>query len=80
MPPVYTEVKGSRLIFTINMEDFHKKSRDIAGGRTVDALATLTYSSVVSRETVQIAFTLPALNDVEFKSIHIHNSFLIVSC
>ena len=52
IPPVYTEVKGSCLIFTINIEDFQRKIRDVDGGHTVDAPATLTYSSVVLRETV----------------------------
>jgi hypothetical protein len=68
VPPGYTEVKQSHLIFTIKMEDFRRKSRYVAGGHTVDAPATLTYASVVSRETVRIALTLAALNALEVKA------------
>ena len=41
-----------------------------------EALATLTYASVVSRESVRIALTLAALNDLEVKAANIQNSYL----
>ena len=41
-----------------------------------EAPATLTYASVVSRETVRIALTLAALNDVEVKASDIQNAYL----
>jgi len=80
MPPGYTEVKGSHLIFTIKMEDFRRKSRYVAGGHTVDAPATLTYASVVSRETVRIALTMAALNDLQVKASDIQNAYLTAPC
>lgn len=80
IPPGYTEVNGSHLIFTIKMEDFRRKSRYVAGGHTVSAPATLTYASVVSRETVRIALTLAALNDLEVKASDIQNAYLTAPC
>jgi Reverse transcriptase (RNA-dependent DNA polymerase) len=41
-----------------------------------EAPATLTYASVVSRESVRIALTLAALNDLEVKTADIENAYL----
>ena len=41
-----------------------------------EAPATLTYASVVSRESVRIALTLAALNDLEVKAADIQNAYL----
>jgi hypothetical protein len=69
IPPGYTEVKGSHLIFDIKMEDFWRKSRYyVAGGHMVDAPSSLTYASVVSRETVRVALTLLAALNAERES------------
>jgi hypothetical protein len=80
IPPGYTEVNGSHLIFNIKMEDFRRKSRYVAGGHTVASPATLTYASVVSRETVRIALTLAALNDLEVKACDIMNAYITAPC
>ena len=42
----------------------------------IEAPATLNYASVVSRESVRIALTLDALNDLEFKAADIKNTYL----
>jgi hypothetical protein len=76
IPPGYTEVHRSHLIFDIKMEDFRRKSRYVAGGHTVASPASLTYASVVSRESVRIALTLAALNDLEVKTSDIQNAYL----
>ena len=41
-----------------------------------EAPATLTYASVVSRESVRIALTLAVLNDLEVKTADIMNAYL----
>ena len=43
------------MIFDIKIENFKRKARFVAGGHTIEAPATLTYASVVSRERVRIA-------------------------
>ena len=41
-----------------------------------EALATITYASMVSRETVRIALMIAALNDLEGKSGNILNAYV----
>jgi hypothetical protein len=64
------------MIFDIKQEDFRFKARLVAGGHTTEAPATITYASVVSRESVRIALLLAALNDVEVKTADIENAYI----
>ena len=75
VPPTFQEIR-CHLVFDVKMEDFRRKARFVAGGHMTDAPATLTYASVVSRETVRIALTLAALNDLEVKTADIENAYL----
>ena len=59
------------MIFDVKMEDFRQKVRLVAGGHTTKVLACVTYTSVVSRETVHIALTLVVLNNLEMKVVDI---------
>jgi hypothetical protein len=68
------------MIFTIKQEDFKRKARYVAGGHTTEAPAMLTYSSVVSRETVRIALTMAALMDLEVKTSDIEGAYLTAPC
>jgi len=53
------------MIFNVKMEDFRRKARLVARGHQTKAPATITYASVVSRETIRIALLMAALNDLE---------------
>jgi Reverse transcriptase (RNA-dependent DNA polymerase) len=75
VPPTYQQIR-CHLIFDLKIENFRRKARFVAGGHTTKTPATLTYSSVVSRESVRIALTLAALNDLEVKSSDIENAYL----
>ena len=55
------------MIFDVNMEDFRRKARLVAGGHVTDPPSTITYVSVVSRETVRISLTLTDLNYLPVK-------------
>ena len=55
------------MVFSIKMEDFSRKAHLVAGGHMVEAPKHLTFASVVSGESVRIALTLAALNDLEVK-------------
>ena len=68
------------MIFDIKMEDFRRKARYVAGGHATVAPPTLTYASVVLRESVRIALTLAALNDLEVKTSDIQNAYLTAPC
>ena len=75
VPPTYQQIR-CHIIFDVKMEDFRRKARYVAQGNMTEAPKTLTYASVVSRESVRIALTLAALNDLEVKSADIKNAYL----
>ena len=52
------------LIFDVKM-DFSRKCWMVANGSTTEAPSSLTYSSVVSRDSVGIAFLIADLNDMD---------------
>jgi hypothetical protein len=52
------------MIFDVKM-DFTRKARFVAGGHMTDPPTSMTYSSVVSRDSVRIAFLIAAMNDLE---------------
>jgi hypothetical protein len=58
------------------MEDFRCKARLVAGGHMAKAPATITYASVVSRETVHIALLMAALNDLHVKVGDVLNAYI----
>jgi len=61
LPPGYQKIK-CHMIFDIKMgENFHRKVCMVAGGHTTKMLSSLTYSSVVSRDSVKIALMIAAL-------------------
>ncbi len=64
------------MVFDIKMEDFRCKARLVAGGHMTGAPATITYASVVSRETVCLALTIAALNDLEVKVGDVLNAYI----
>jgi hypothetical protein len=75
IPPTYQEIR-CHMIFDVKMEDSHRKARFVAGGHTTDAPHMMTYASVVSRESVGIALTLAALNDLDVTMGDIENAYL----
>ena len=68
------------MIFNIKQENFCHKARLVAGGHTTEAPETITYASVVSRESVCISLLLEALNDVEVKTEDIENFYITSPC
>ncbi|KAI2500399.1 Reverse transcriptase (RNA-dependent DNA polymerase) [Fragilaria crotonensis] len=74
-PPTYQEIR-CHLVFDVKMENFQRKARLVAGGHMTETPGSVTYASVVSRESVRIALTLAALNDLEVKTADIENAYL----
>ena len=69
------------MIFDVKMgENFRRKARMVAGGHKTEAPATITYSSVVSRDSVRIALTIAALNGLKVLSCDIQNAYLTAQC
>ncbi len=61
-------------------ENFRRKACLVAGGHMTDTLAAMTYSSVVSRDSVRIALTIAALNDLKVMACDIQNAYLTADC
>ena len=70
----HQEIK-CHIIFDVKM-DFTRKARFVAGGHMTETPPSITYSSVVSRESVKIAFLIAALNDLDIMSCDIGNAYL----
>jgi hypothetical protein len=63
------------IIFDIKM-DFTRKACFVAGGHKTDPPMSLTYSSVVSRDSVRIGFLLAALNGLDILAADIGNAYI----
>ena len=74
MPVGYQKIP-LHFVFDVKM-DFTRKMQLVAGGHKTEALKTLTYSSIMSRDSMHIAFLLAALNDVDILSADIGNAYL----
>ena len=70
---------GCHIVFDIKM-DFTQKARFIAGSHTTEAPSSLTYSSAVSHDSVQIAFLIATLNDLDLMSCDLENAYLVAPC
>ena len=69
------------IIFDIKMgENFRRKARLVAGGHLTEAPSSITYSSVVSRDSVRIALLIAALNDLNILACDIQNAYLTAPC
>ena len=74
VPVGWNKVTG-HLVFDIKM-DFTRKARWVLDGHlTVDPVCS-TYAGVVSRESVRIALTYAALNDIDIVAADIRNAYL----
>ena len=63
VPPGYKHIP-CHMVFDIK-SDLRRKARLVAGGHKTDPPKESTYSSVVSRDSVRIAFTIAALNGLD---------------
>ena len=74
MPVGYKHI-DCHMIFAVKM-DLTRKARLVAGGHQTNVPKALTYSSVVSRDSVRLAFLFAALNDLEVVAADIQNAYL----
>ena len=63
------------LIFDVNF-DLTRKARYVGGGHLTQVSPSLSYSSVVSQDSVRIMFLVAALNDLDVKMCDIGNTYL----
>jgi len=74
----YQEIK-CHMVFDVKM-DFTRKARFVAQGNRTDTPASITYSSVVSRDSVRLAFLIAALNDLDLLACDVSNAYLNAPC
>jgi hypothetical protein len=79
IPVGYRQIRG-HLIFEIKMGSLRRKARYVADGHMTYPPASITSASVVSRESVRIAFMIAALNDLDVQAADIHNAYLTSPC
>ena len=76
LPIIYQEIK-CHMIFDIKLdENFCRKAQLVGGRHTTTAPASITYSSVISRESVRIALKIAALNGLYILECDIQNDYL----
>ena len=74
-PPVGHKEITCHIIFDLKL-DMTRKARYVAGGHLTSVPTSMTYSSVVSRDTVRIGFLIAALNNLDILAGDIQNAFL----
>ena len=80
IPIGYQEIK-CHMIFDVKLgENFRRKARLVGGGHTTQTPTSITYSSVVSRDSVRIALTVAALNGLDLLACDIQNAYLTAKC
>jgi hypothetical protein len=68
------------MIFDIKMDDLTREVRFVAGGHMTETPTLITYSSVVLRESVCLAFLLAVLNDLDVCMADVGNAYLNADC
>jgi Reverse transcriptase (RNA-dependent DNA polymerase) len=67
------------MIFDVKM-DLTRKAQFVVGGHLTEPPASITYSSVVSRDSVRLAFLIAALNDLNIMACDVGNAYLNAPC
>ena len=76
----YQKIK-CHFVFDIKLgESFRRKARLVRGRHTTDPPSSLTYSSVVSRDSVRILLLVASLNDLYVLVCDIQNAYLTAKC
>ena len=74
----FTEIR-CHVIFDVKM-DFTRKARFVADGSKTETPSAVCYSSVVSRESVRLAFLVAAFHELDVFSCDIGNAYLNAPC
>jgi hypothetical protein len=65
------------VVFDSNSKmDFTRNVRFVAGGHTTETPTSISYSSVVSRDSVRLAFLIAAINNIDIMSVDLENVFV----
>jgi hypothetical protein len=74
MPPGFKKI-DCHMVFNVKL-DLVCKVRIVAGGHQTDPPKESVYSSIVSHDSLHVAFLIAALNDLEILSADVQNAYL----
>ena len=75
------EYCGTHMIFDIKMDGkVTRKARLVANGHKTNVHSSITYSSVVSRESLRLALLIASLNNLDISCCDIGNAYLNTDC
>ena len=74
--PIGSKKIEVNMVFDVKAMTLTRKARLVAGGHKTEVPKDSVYSSVVSRESVRIAFLVAALNDLKIEAADIQNAYL----
>jgi len=75
-PPDFQKFIECHMVFDIKIGDLTRKARFVAGEHKTDPPKDPTYLSVVSRDSIRIAFLVAALNDLDILAADVQNAYL----
>ena len=80
IPPGYQQIK-CHMVFDVKMgENFRRKAPFVAGSQTTETPLTLTYLSLVPRDSVRIILLVAALNGLNSMACDIQDAYLKADC
>ena len=72
---------SAHFIFDIKLgENFRRKARLVADGHKTKTSSSVTYSSIVARDSVRICLLLAVLNNLDLLAANIENAYLTAPC
>ena len=74
MPIRYQKI-DCHMVFDVKF-DLRRKARLVAGGHQTELPAESVYSSIISQDSVRLAFLLAALNDMDVLAVDVQNAYL----
>ena len=80
LPPIFQFIKCHMIFYIKIREQFRRKARMVADGHMTETPSSLTYSSVVSRDSVKLAFLYATLNGLKVFTCDIQNAYLTAEC
>ena len=76
----FQQITG-HIIFNVKLgEGFRRKARFVGDGHKTKTPTSVTYSSVVSRDSVRIILLIAALNNLDIQGADIENAYLTAPC
>jgi Reverse transcriptase (RNA-dependent DNA polymerase) len=75
----YQEIR-CHMVFDLKLDNLVRNARFVAGGHTTETPASITYSSVVARDSVRIALLLAALDGIQLWAADVGHAYLKAPC